>query len=49
MNIISTKLDRDNGPIQIGENGHVEKSWSYDINEQICQFFFQLVRAKDTK
>jgi len=48
MNIISTVLDSNYGPIQMGENGHVEKSWSYDVNEQICQFFFQLVRTKDT-
>ena len=33
---------------QIGENGHVEHSWSTDYKRQITQFFFQLVRSKDT-
>ena len=32
-------------PKQIGENGHVEYGWSYDIREKITQFNFQLVRT----
>jgi len=32
-------------PDQIGEKGHVEKAWSFDIDEKITQFFFQLVRS----
>ena len=34
-------------PSQLGEKGHVEKSWSFNINEKIHQFFFQLVRTTD--
>lgn len=33
-------------PKQIGENTHVEYTWSNDIDEKIVQFFFQLVRSK---
>ena len=36
------------GSIQIGKKGHIENSWSYNMDDQICQFFFQLVRTKDT-
>ena len=32
---------------QVGEKGHAEKAWSFDIDEKITQFFFQLVRCKD--
>jgi hypothetical protein len=32
-------------PKQLGENNHVEYTWSNDINEKIVQFFFQLVRC----
>lgn len=31
-------------PQQLGENGHVEYSWSNDIREKITQFSFQLTR-----
>ena len=34
-------------PKQIGEKGHVENAWSFDIDEKITQFFFQLVRNTD--
>ena len=34
-------------PIQVGEKGHVEKTWSFNIDEKIIQFFFQLVRSED--
>jgi len=30
---------------QVGEKGHAEKAWSFDIDEKITQFFFQLVRS----
>lgn len=36
-------------PMQIGDNNHVEYTWSNDINEKIVQFFFQLVRNDDLK
>jgi len=32
---------------QKGERGHLEKTWSFDIDEKITQFFFQLVRSTD--
>lgn len=35
-------------PKQLGENMHVEHGWSNDLNESIVQFYFQLVRTKDT-
>jgi len=49
MNILSAALDQQKGlrPIQLGEKGHAEYKWSYNMNEKICQFFFQLVRTKD--
>lgn len=31
----------------IGENGHVQYSWSNQLREKITQFFFQLVRCSD--
>jgi hypothetical protein len=34
-------------PTQAGEKGHVEKTWSFNIDEKITQFFFQLVRSED--
>ena len=33
-------------PKQLGENGHVEYTWSNDDSELINQLYFQLVRAK---
>jgi hypothetical protein len=32
---------------QIGENGHLENTWSTDIRERILQLSFQLTRTKD--
>ena len=32
---------------QIGENGHLEYTWSNDIRERIAQLSFQLTRTKD--
>ena len=32
---------------QVGEKGHAENAWSFDIDEKITQFFFQLVRCKN--
>ena len=34
-----------NTPIQTGENGHTEFTWSNDTQEKICQFEFQCVRT----
>ena len=33
----------------VGENGNVEYTWSNDFKEKFTQFYFQLVRTKDTK
>lgn len=35
-------------PKQYGENKHVEYTWSNSFKEKLVQFFFQLVRTKDT-
>ena len=48
MSSIVSAFDKRLSTKQIGENGHVEHSWSVDYKQQITQFFFQLVRAKDT-
>ena len=32
---------------QVGEKGHAENAWSFDIDEKITQFFFQLVRCEN--
>jgi hypothetical protein len=34
-------------PSRVGEKGHAEKTWSFDVDEKITQFFFQLVRSED--
>lgn len=34
-------------PTQVGENGHVEYTWSHNPSEKITQFYFQLVRCKN--
>jgi len=34
-------------PVQTGENGHTEFTWSNDIQEKICQFDFQCVRTNE--
>ena len=44
MSSLVSALDK-HTPKQIGENNHVEYTWSNDINEKIVQFFFQLVRT----
>jgi hypothetical protein len=46
MSAIISALDKFT-PVQAGENGHSEYAWSHDIQEQIVQFSFQLVRTKD--
>lgn len=48
MSSIVSAFDKHLSSKQIGENGHVEHSWSTDYKRQITQFFFQLVRTKDT-
>jgi hypothetical protein len=44
MSAIVRALDN-HTPQQLGENGHVEYSWSNNIQEQILQFTFQIVRS----
>ena len=44
MTALINKLDNFT-PTQTGENGHLEYTWSNDIQEQICQFSSQLVRT----
>lgn len=34
-------------PKHIGENGHIQYSWSNDMQEKFSQFYFQLVRTND--
>ena len=46
MAAIFTALDNYT-PIQIGENGHSEYGWSYNIQERITQFHTQLTRTND--
>lgn len=48
MSSIVSAFDKNLSAKQIGEKGHVEHSWSGNYQQQITQFFFQLVRAKDT-
>ena len=48
MSSIVSAFDTKLSAKQIGENGHVEHSWSADVDQEIVQFFFQLVRSKDT-
>jgi len=36
-------------PKKFGENGHVEYTWSNNIRENICQFYFQLTRVSDNQ
>ena len=48
MNSIDSSFYKHISAKQIGEKGHVEHSWSVDYKQQITQFFFQLVRSKDT-
>jgi len=48
MSSIVSAFDKHFQPKQIGEKGHVEYSWSVEPDQLITQFFFQLVRTKDT-
>jgi len=48
MSSIVSAFDKKLSAKQIGEKGHVEHSWSADLEQKIVQFFFQLVRTKDT-
>ena len=48
MSSIVSALDNNMKMKQIGENGHIEYGWSCETKELITQFFFQLVRTKDT-
>ena len=46
MSAIVAALDKFT-PKRLGENAHVEYSWSHQLDEKIVQFFFQLVRSKN--
>ena len=48
MNNICNYLDHKMQPKRLGENKHVEYDWSLQHNQLIPQFFFQLVRTKNT-
>ena len=48
MSSIVSAFDKHLTAKQIGEKGHVENSWAVDYEQQVVQFFFQLVRSKDT-
>lgn len=48
MSILANALDFFT-PKQIGENGHVEHTWSNNIEEEISQLFFQLTRTPNIK
>jgi hypothetical protein len=47
MAALITSLDNYT-PLQHGEKGHIEYSWSNNIQEKIVQFHFQLTRTDDT-
>ena len=44
MSAIITALDNYT-PVEIGENGHAQYSWSNDLQERIVQLSFQLTRT----
>ena len=48
MASVSSALDNI-ASLQLGENSNVEYSWSKNLNEQIFQLYFQLVRTKNSK
>ena len=48
MSSIVSALDKHLQPKQFGENDHVEYGWSEEPDQLVTQFFFQLVRTKDT-
>ena len=52
MNVVSAidEFTKENGEKQLGENQHIEYSWSsHDRQEQIVQLFFQLVRTNSNQ
>ena len=48
MSSIISALDSGMENKKLGENGHVEYDWGEKSEDLITQFFFQLVRTKDT-
>ena len=48
MSLLINALNKST-PLSVGEKGHLEYTWSNDIDEKIVQLFFQLVRTKNTK
>ena len=48
MSSIVSALDKHFQPKQFGENNHVEYGWSEEPDQLVTQFFFQLVRTKDS-
>ena len=46
MSALVSALDK-HIPVQIGENGHEEYSWSNDVREKVLQISFQLTRTQD--
>ena len=46
MNTFMKAMDT-HTPKNIGENGHLQHSWSNNIQDKICQLYFQLVRTKN--
>jgi hypothetical protein len=48
MTTLVSSLDQQNPTQQLGENNHMEYSWSNNIKEKIVQFNYQLVRTSDT-
>jgi hypothetical protein len=46
MSALVSALDK-HTPIQIGENGHQEYTWSNDVREKVLQISFQLTRTQD--
>jgi len=48
MSFLTAAFDKHMKGKQFGENAHAEHAWSSKSDELIVQFFFQLVRTKDT-
>jgi len=46
---MSNFINAPNTSYNVGKKGHIQYNWSYDIDEKMTQFFFQLVRTKDYK
>jgi hypothetical protein len=40
-------MDKMNGDMNIGENGHYQYKWNHNIQEKILQFYYQLIRTKE--